>query len=397
MGRFLTKMPQVAILLESVHGYCRNVLQGILKYQNLYGPWGVYFEPGGSADQKLPSQKKWKGNGIICLVTNQEIEKSVLQTRIPTVLIDPWEEYLVPTHPFSKYCQVRANSHEVGKMAAQFFLAKDFKHFAFVGGYPERNWGKDRRTAFTESVLQQGLDYFSYMPTFREEYEAETDRKLLGRWLKKLPKPVGILTSTDIRGRQVLGACLQSGINVPQEVSVLGCDNDVLLCETANPPLSSVVLNEEYAGYQAAKLLDQLMKDRSYKGTIITYNPKEIVSRRSTEIVLGSDKLVTETLEFIRINSGININVSDVVKYMAVSRRTLECRFKSSLGYTVLDEIQRVKMDKIRSLICETTLPLYSIAEMCAFDSESYMGKVFKKNFGCSMIEYRQKYSTLKG
>ncbi|MCL2305999.1 MAG: XylR family transcriptional regulator [Planctomycetaceae bacterium] len=396
MGQIRTKIPQVAILLETTHGYSRNLLQGILKYQNLHGPWGIYFEPGGSADQKLPSKKEWKGNGIICWITNQEVEQSVLSARIPTVLIDPWEEYIVPTHPFSKYCQVRGNSHEIGKMAAQFFLEKNFKNFAFVGDHPERKWGRDRQIAFTGVVSQQGYRCYSYVPEFQEGYEAEADRKRLARWLKKLPKPVGVFAAIDVRGRQILAACLQSGIRVPQEVSVLGVDNDVLLCETANPPLSSIALDEENAGYQAAELLDRLMKDRSLKGTVITYNPKQIINRRSTEIVPSSDKLIVETLEFIRINSGVNVNVADIVKYMNISRRTLECRFKSSLGCTILEEIQRVRIEKIKSLICETALPLHSIAEMCGFDSESYMGKVFKKFLGCSMIEYRQKHSALK-
>jgi len=221
----------------------------------------------------------------------------------------------------------------------------------------------------------------------------ELERKPMIRWLRKLPKPIAIFAAHDARARQVIDACLAADIRVPYEAAVLSVDNDPLICETCIPSLSSIRLDVEAAGYAAAELLDKRMfgalKHHAQKETT-TYPPLEIVSRLSTQTIHVNDKLVIDALEFVRINAGLNIRVSDVADQVKVSSRWLEKRFDCVLGRSIIDEIKRVRMETILRLVTQTQQPFDQIARKCGFSSVNHLRKLFREEHGQTMSACRE-------
>ncbi|MDR0869192.1 MAG: substrate-binding domain-containing protein, partial [Planctomycetaceae bacterium] len=194
------------------------------------------------------------------------------------------------------------------------FLEKKFQHFAYVGDAQEHEWSIRRGNAFQTNLSSRGYHCAIYpLLTEAEKEDWVLESRRLVRWLRRLPKPVGLLAALDVRARQVLRVCFDAGIAVPNEIAVLGVDNDELLCESTYPPLSSILLEKEKSGELAAKLLDQLMHKKVPSGTIYTTGADYLVPRYSTDALQVTDKIIIEAVEFIRANARRGINASDVV------------------------------------------------------------------------------------
>jgi LacI family transcriptional regulator len=209
-------------------------------------------------------------------------------------------------------------------------------------------------------------------------------------WLLALPKPCGIMAAIDLRAKQVLDTCLAAGIRVPEEIAVVGVDNDETLCENTLPTLSSVLPDFEGGGYLAAELLDRLMRGIQKKPTQLTYGVRRLVQRQSTLYVPKSDRLIGQAVEFIRLNACAGIAVMDDVEKMNVSRRYAERHFRAACGHSILEEIQRRRLERVCALLRETHLPIRAIGERCGYDSEIYLKVLFKKRFGTTMRAYRK-------
>ena len=374
------KTPQVAILLASSHETSRGMMRGIFEYARIYGPWGLSVVFGGALDQKLPSLRFWKGSGIIAYIYSRAMADAIAVTRLPTVFIDlngAWQNMGL-TMPYAG--QVQCDSTATGQLAADHLIHKGFTRFAFVNEVSNLNWSRWRMEAFVKRLDQAGFDCHVYPGPATDSHEWESEKKLMIRWLKKLPKPIAIFAAHDARARQVLDACQAADIHVPYEAAVLGVDNDTLNCETCTPSLSSIRLDVEAAGYAAAELLDKHMLAGIKMATpTVTYPPLEVVSRLSTQTIHVNDKLVIGALEFVRINAGLNIRVSDVADHIKVSPRWLEKRFECVLGRTVMDEIKRVRMDTILRLVTQTKQPFDQIAKKCGFSSVSHLRRLFRE------------------
>jgi LacI family transcriptional regulator len=384
------RMPQVAVLLETSHGVSRAMLQGIFDYVRVYGPWSLNVIEGGTSDQRLPDTHLWKGDGIIARVPNDKAAKAILASRLPAVLFNPVDAYLAPAHPLSRYSRVQFDSEAIGKMAAEFFLKRTPRHLAFVGAASDNNWSRWRRDAFVYRLETSGIPCRVYTPPSPGTREWIAERPRLCRWLRRLPKPAALFAANDSRARQVLDACLVSGIAVPYELTVLGVNNDPLICETSLPPLSSIAVDDERAGYEAALLLDRLMQEREQPGRVIRHSPREIVERATTADLQLSDKRVILALEFIRINAGLNLRVSDVAEHLGVSPRWAEERFKQALGHSLHEEIHRTRMATLRKMVAATDRPFTEIAAQCGFRSVNHLCKLFKEAFGCTMGDMRR-------
>jgi LacI family transcriptional regulator len=385
------KIPQVALLLESSHEVSRGMLRGILDYVRLCGPWALHLDSGGASDQKMPDLKAWRGSGIIARIPNAQAAADIVAARLPTVVIDPADAYLVPSHPLARCCHVQCDSAAVARRAADAYLSDGFTRFAFVGEPTGMNWSRWRQEAFVSRLCEAGFPCAVYpTPTAEERKEWEVERKRMSRWLRKQPKPLAVFAANDARGRQVLNACLAAGLPVPYEVAVLGVNNDVMICETSLPPLSSIAVDMERAGYAAAELLDQLMQRTLRERRTVTYEPAGVVERASTELLHVTDRLVIRALEFVRINAGLNIRVSDVADHLGVTRRWVEKRFEQTLNRSVLNEIKRVRMDTILALVSQTEQPFARLASRCGFASANHLGIIFKERFGMTMSEYRK-------
>ncbi len=387
------KIPQVAILLESSHGISRGMMRGILEYVRVYGPWALDMIAGGANDQRMPDIKEWKGNGIIARIPNSESAEDIIQAKLPTILIDPFNRYLDESHPLAKCPRVQCNSEAVSLMAVNHLISQGFTNFGYVGDPNGFNWSRWRQQAFIKQLAERNFTCDVYeMPDIDDILNWSSEKRAMCCWLKKLPKPIAIFAANDSRGRQVLNACLSADIAVPYEIAVLGVNNDVLICETSLPPLSSIAVNMEQAGYLAAEMLDKLMHSGKLQEPHVRYEPENIIHRASSQRLQVNDRLVIKALEFIRINSGLNIRVSDVAIQVGVSERWLEKRFAQELGRSAVKEIHRVRAKTIYNLVTKTELSFAKIAERSGFTNSNHLSVLVRKTFDETMSNARKTY-----
>lgn len=381
--------PRVALLIETARGYGRQLLRGIVRYSRLHGPWSFYVTPG-DFEQAVPQMRQWGGTGIIARVQTPKVAQAILAARLPTIALDLAEDQLRSGHPLARFSEVSSDSHRAAQMAAEHLLERKFPNYAFVG-IPGRVWSDRRQTSFAERIRAAGHEPLEYAPPKRLRDRAwEREQAVLAEWLAKLPKPVGLMACNDDRGRQVLEACRTAGIRVPEDIAVIGVDDDELLCDLADPPLSSVALNAEAGGYQTAALLDKMMRGQVKTPLRLVVEPLHVVTRRSTDIIAIEDAEVAEAVRFIHLNAGSPIVVSDVVDHIQVSRRALEIRFRRAMDRTIRDEIQRVRLDRARRLLLESELPIPKVAESAGFGSASYLGQVFHREMGMTPARFRR-------
>ncbi len=387
-------MPQVALLLPTSIKTCRELLRGILQFVHLHGPWAVHIIEGREGEQKLLRPAARGYTGIIGTLNDQRYAARLLAANIPTMIANPSDEVLDPANPLSRLSRIVCDNRPIGKCAAEYFLARKFRDFAFIGEVNNASWSEERRVSFCERLMQDGFSCVAYpllSASARKDFGVE--QGALCDWLKALPKPIAVFAANDVRGRQVLDSCLKAGVAVPQNVAVLGVDNDELLCETTNPQMSSIQMSTEQAGFEAARVLDGMMRGTRRgvpKQTVITYGFSHLVTRHSTETVQIADALVARALEFIRINAGIMVKVDDLVRHLHASRRSLETRFKAVMGRTVYAEIMRVRLERVQTLLRETPMTIEAIADTCGFASASHLGTLFKLHFDTTPAAYRR-------
>lgn len=384
-------IPKVALLVETSLGYGRAFLRGVVRYARLHGPWAFYITPG-DLRQVLPKMEEWGGTGIIARIETPQVAKAVLASGLPVIALDLSQEQLAPDHPLSRLSEVCPDSHKAGRLAADHLLERGFRQFAYVGVWGDPPWAARRMAGFVERLNEAGFPCPVFpLPQSAHNRRWGREQAILGVWLRELPRPLGVLACDDDRGRQVLVACRGVGLQVPEDVAVVGVDNDELLCELSEPPLSSVALNTEQAGYEAAELLDGLMSGRIQEPRRILVEPIRVVARRSTDVLALDDRQVARALRFIQDNAVRPINVADVVRHVGCSRRTLELRFQQILGRSANREIQQARLERAKRLLVETDLSVVRVAEAAGFASSNYLIRLFHRRIGLSPAAYRQR------
>jgi LacI family transcriptional regulator len=396
-------------------GYDRGVIRGIARYARLHGPW-AFFQSGEqfqivdyaggvkrtstanrprSEKSRLTSPSNLKqldADGIIGRLFSPQIIDAVLESGLPTVAMDLTEEQLTQSRLTSRISEIRPDSHKAGKMAAEHFLERGFQKFAFCG-FQDEIWSRYRMEGFVGRLKEAGFDCHVFSPAEQmARVSWHREQRSATAWLLSLPKPVGVMACNDIRGRQVIEACALGGMNVPNDVAVIGVDEDHLLSELSNPPLSSVALNAEQGGFRAAKLLDDMMAGRVNKPQTLLVEPLWVVTRPSTDVLAIEDRDVSAAVAFIRKNAKRPIGVQDIVRQTAMSRRALEIRFQRQLGRSIRDEIERVRLEWTKQLLVETDLPLSKIADCAGFGSQSYLSNVFRQIVGVTLSQYRREH-----
>jgi LacI family transcriptional regulator len=392
-SRAIVGMPQVALLLETSTEYGRGLLRGIVRYSRLHGPWSLYVAPG-HLEQALPKAKSWSGTGIIARMRSPEMAKQIRATGLPFVA-SSLDEFRPPRRG-DKFGEIRTNSAAIAQMAATHLVDRSLRHFAFCG-FHGCAWSSCREEIFSRCLGDQGfechthrieLGNWMHWPNWIEDWEHE--QRILLAWLKSLPKPVGLMACNDICGREVLQACTTAGLRVPDDVAVVGVDNDELMCELSSPPLSSIALDVEKAGYEAARLLDSLMSGHLAEDQVVTVEPLYVVTRQSSEIMAPDDPCVATALQFIKNHAGQPIGVSHVIEQAGVSRRTLERRFSHVLGRSISSEITQRRLERAKRLLLETDLPSYRVAAAAGFGTIKTFNRVFRRAAGASPQRFRQ-------
>ncbi len=379
------------LLLETSNKINRDRIQGILRYERLFGPWRLHIVEGKRFEQPVRDIRALGVTGILSGTTLTEQLPAVMQTRVPLVFFDAQQPYKQGQKAFLKYSTVTCDNRAVGRFGAGFLLEQGFVHFAYVDDVWDSLWSKSRAEGFCQRLEETGTHAHIYrVASSKARDDWGLDQKALAKWLTALPKPVGILAASDSRGRQILDTCQWADIGVPDEVAVLGIDNDELICSATNPPMSSILRDTEESGYLAAELLDHLIRGKKRKKANLSYGPVRVVERLSTERFQFDDRLIVKAVEFIRINSGIGMKVSDVVIRLGVSRRLAETRFRQATGHSIHEEIQEARLAQVCRLLRETDLPIGKITSQCGFVTESYLGLIFRRYHQMPMREYRR-------
>jgi len=387
LGAVLARFKDIAVLINLSRPYDRQVIRGITRYVHTRARWRLYVEE--NPADKIPSFKSWSGDGLIVDLDDSRIADTVSHFRGATVGIGAVDPDILGRLGIST---VRSNDQQIAEWAADHLIDKGLKYFAYCGTLTRGLdlWVRLRRDAFLRRIEKQGHRCFvftgrRYAPRNWSLMQAE-----LMRWLQELPRPIGIMACNDLRGRHILDACRQLNLRVPEDVAVVGVDNDELMCELAVPPLSSVAQGSERLGYEAAKLLDRLIRGRRPRPKHIVVPPISVVHRRSSDLIAVDDPLLSAALRFIQNHAAEQIGVPDVVRDAGVSRSTLETRFKKKLSRTIHDEIQRVRIETARRLLTATNLSLSKIAEQAGYRNAFYMSAVFRRELGMPPRRLRQ-------
>ncbi len=386
MSKFLQKIPHVLVALPTEVKANHDKLQGILRYAKLNGPWDVQFMGLHPVYPQLGELENWQPDGVIHDVNVKEAVAWRKRKRIPVVQMDG------PPPQMRGVSWVNHDSRIIAEAVAAFFLQRGFRYFAYVDTLPQAAWSQKRLDAFKNRLRAAGYMCAVYAPpspTESDDWGLEQPR--LRAWLESLPKPCGLMAAMDLRAKQVLDTCLAAAIRVPEEIAVIGVDNDETICENTRPSLSSVLPDFEGGGYLAAELLDRLMRDGSRKAVRLTYEVKRVVHRLSSLDIRVSSPQAATALEFIRLNACAGITVTDVARHLNVSRRFAEIHFREACGHSILEEIQRQRLDRVRALLQETNLPIGEIGARCGYGTETYLKALFKVRFGITMRDYRKR------
>lgn len=371
MAKRATKssLPHVALLIETTRSYARNVLRGIGDYARIHGPWLFHMRTDAPLAQ-VPSKDEWDGDGIIAQThQDKQVIHALASCGVPVVsLSGPPGGSSLPA--------VLANQEAVAELAMNHFRERGFVRFAYVGMPAELIWPPIGQM-FKRLAESHGYPCEIYQPAFDR-----TSRTLnpiqLGAWLKTLRKPVALLAGNDLRAREVLDACRLAGLHVPEEVAVLGVNDDELICEMANPPLSSVIHNARRIGYEAASMLDRMMQGKKVMADLVV-DPLGVHARQSTDLLAIEDAEVAKAVRYIRENACKGIRVEDVLQQVALSRRALEKRFRAAVGRPPHMEIRRVQLERVKELLVGSAFKLEKIAEMTGFSSAQYLAGLFHR------------------
>lgn len=378
---------RVAVAIEASNAYGRGLLAGIHEFVRDHDDWSVFMPEHGRGAPPLEALARWQGDGIIVRIETPEIAAVVRGLGVPVV--DVSAARLLPEVPY-----VETDDAAIVALAVRHLADRDFRQFAYCGD-PRFQWSDNRRDHFLAAVAGLGRPTAVFEPRGRPaaatDRAAADDEEQLGDWLESLPKPVGLFASYDLRGRQVLAACRRRSIVVPEEVAVLGVDDDDLLCGLCSPTLSSVVPDALGAGRQAAELLEALMRGERPERLEWLFPPLGVRQRESTDVRIVDDPLVTAALRYIRLHACRGIKVGDVVAALGASRRGLEHRFLKALGHSPHEEIARVQFRRVERLLDETDLPLAEVAARCGFSHAEYMTVAFRRRHGLPPSAWRRR------
>jgi len=295
--------------------------------------------------------------------------------------------------PYPGVPKIRPDNVGLGHLGAEHFLERGHQHFGFAG-FSNDGWSCERRDGFVEALRLAGreCDVFdvNYPGDLTPVWDVEQITSLAG-WLKRLPKPAGVMACMDLRAQQIISAAQSNNILVPEEVAILGVNNDPIRCEMTYPPLSSVAPNAFQSGYRAAEVLADMLAGRKPKNFDQRIEPIGVVTRPSSDVLAIDDRSVATALSFIREQACHGITVEKVIKHAIASRSQLEKKFRHYLGRSPQAEIRRVQVVKIRQLLFETDFPLKKIAELTGFEHVEYMCVLFKRLTGDSPGTYRKK------
>lgn len=385
-GSTMAAIPRILLLVESSRTCERDFLRGVARYARLYGPWNFYHKPKfyltpNRRPISLSQIKRFQPDGII--ISDTERLDDVLSLNVPTI---------IHTFKSDSYnaLMVLGDTQLSGTIGAEHLLGLGHKAFAYCG-IGDYYWSRGRYASFCRRIQEAGFKAFYYeLNPHRIKNSRQKELNSLADWLISLPAPLGLMTCADDCSQHIIDACRISGIQVPERISVVGVDNDEMICELSNPPLSSIAMNFEAAGYQSAELLNELIAKGHAGLESVTVNPTHIEIRTSTDVLAIEDPDVAAAVRFIRSHSQQVIQVADVMNEVTCCQRLLHQKFTQVLGRSIHQEIKRVRIERIAGMLRETDLSVTQIAAKLGYSNSNHLSRYFRHSMHINPLSYRK-------
>lgn len=380
---------KVALLIETSNRYGRDLLYGVRDWVQKSGEkWSIRFTeqarraslPGWLAD--------WQGDGIIARVDSAPAAAGLRRTKIPVVDVSA-------DRPSSEFPRVSIDNAAVARLAVAHLKDRGLRHFAFIGD-KRFLWARERADEFRRLMTTEGKPCRIYKePSAAADSQgSDSELRSIARWLQALPRPVGVFACYDNRALQVLEAAQLCGLAVPDDVAVIGVDDDEVLCQLCDPPLTSVLPNARLTGYEAAARLSRLMRGEKFASRTHYVEPIRVVERQSTDSSAVADPKIASALRYINEHACDGIDVSDVLRAVPVSRTLFDRRFKTLLGHSPHQHIVSRRIERAKQLLIDSDLSIAVIAELAGFLNASYMSTAFRRETSQTPYAYREKMRT---
>lgn len=366
--------------------FFRSVLRGVKRYAATKPDW--IFLPALATEAQVRGMRASRPAGVIAQVHSADLIGPLKACKCPVVNVSRFRQGV----PFPR---VGVDDAEVGRQIAEFLLQREFRHFGFVG-HMQESYSVERVTGLKESLRRARIDHtFDVYDVPRElmlvsQWSPWTSEAKLQRWLSSLPLPVAIIAGNDYAALQLLEVCRIVELRVPEDVAVVGVDNDELLCDLARPSLTSVDLPAERVGFEAAALLDRLMSGEPPPAEPLLLHPLGVVCRRSSDMVAIEDPDIAAALQYIHAHSHVPFHVDDVLQGIPVARRSLERKFRKTLNRSVAEEIRRVHLQRAQYLLETTELTIEQVALHAGYSDWRQLYFAFRHDVGCTPSDYRR-------
>lgn len=385
--------------LDMRHAASRETVGGILRFAAMHNDWEVQFAGAHPSNESLEHFADWHPDALVIDGSCHSLdarELSAISGRATVFVETP-----IPARWRKPCATLTTDDQALADEAAGLFRRKGLVHYAFIGSPGKERWSEARRRSFHAAVKKMGYTVHEFRQTGLASSWREQERELTD-WLTTLPKPCGIWAAFDQRAKHVLDACRLAGLRVPNQIQVLGVDDETYICEQTVPSLSSLKPDFENGGFAAAEFLDGALKGLLHlpscngnRRTKLHFTFKGIVERLSTADVNGTARRIAAAREFIRKHATSGIDVPHIADALGISVRLLQRDYHSVTGRTVLEDLQSAKLEHAKELLRTTTIPIDSIGSFCDFKSPAYLKTLFKTRFGMTMSDYRASGHTL--
>lgn len=377
-------------MVDASRAYGRGICRGLASFAETREDWLILPHERPELDELPDWLKKSRVDGIIAYIPNQKLYRRISALGVPTV--DVHGRCRTPVIPI-----IESDAQVIADRAVQFFLKSGFENLAYCG-YPSVFFSDQREEAFRAQTAKLGRAMHVYAPSshkrvggdlYQFEKGTATHEAELATWLRALPKPVAILACNDIRGQQVINACREAEIRMPEEVAVLGVDNDEIICRLCRPTLSTIEPDVEQIGYMAGELIAAQMEGKSVEQSY-QVSPRRVVERQSTDTIVTSHPVVVKALRLIRDLDCAEVSVEQICEAARTSRSTLDKLFLLHLGRSITGEMTRIRVQRSQNMLSGSDLPLAEIARRCGFSSATYFCRFFKRITAQTPDAYRQ-------
>ncbi|MFT4902256.1 MAG: LacI family transcriptional regulator [Lentimonas sp.] len=377
-------MKRIAILVETSLASGRQILGGISRFLKERSDLSVFHLSGNLGEMNPDALVDWQGDGIIARVLNKSIAERLTATGLPCV------DVLGNVQP-QPFPLVKCDDIAIGRMVAEHFAGSGFRHFGMIG-MSAVNWARDRESAFFETAKEyQGTCHrLDLRSTESEQVNLSTSMDAIRNWLPDLPKPIAILVASDQFAPLLFEAAHQLGLRIPEELSVIGVDNDAPYCDLCRPELSSVSPGHEKVGYLAAQLLEQILSGQPTGATTMQVSPEMIYLRRSSSSLAVQNQQLAKALEYIRRHAAEGPRIDEIAAHAGYSRSVLQRRFRSELNRTIGETILNEKLNIAKQLLLTSELSVNRIAEKAGFNCQEYMGLIFRKHLQQTPVQFRK-------